>query len=145
MGLSECLKHKNIAETVDSACKDKQRTPLHMASRVRMVELALTPGSYYNILMTWCSVPSPAQGIYNHWRKQDYTVEALFPNHSIHVTVFFFFLQSGKLDFVQSLMDRDPRLLVKDKLGNTPLHYAAERYPEILDSMLKKAQEFGTN
>ena len=34
LGLSECLKHKKIAETVDSACKDKQRTPLHMASRV---------------------------------------------------------------------------------------------------------------
>lgn len=34
-------------------------------------------------------------------------------------------------------------LLVKDKLGNTPLHYAAERYPEVLDSMLKKAQELG--
>lgn len=83
LGLSECLKHKKISETVDSACKDKQRTPLHMASR------------------------------------------------------------SGKLDFVQSLMDFDPRILVKDKLGNTPLHYAAERYPEVLDSMLKKAQELG--
>ena len=41
-------------------------------------------------------------------------------------------------------MDHDPRLLVKDKLGNTPLHYAAERYPEVLDSMLKKAQQLGT-
>jgi len=54
-------------------------------------------------------------------------------------------LQSGKLDFVQNLMDFDPRILVKDKLGNTPLHYAAERYPDVLDSMLKKAQELGTN
>ena len=54
-------------------------------------------------------------------------------------------LQSGKLDFVQSLMDFDPRILVKDKLGNTPLHYAAQRYPEVLDSMLKKAQELGTS
>ncbi|KAJ7386298.1 85/88 kDa calcium-independent phospholipase A2 [Desmophyllum pertusum] len=85
MNLQECLKHKKIADTVDSSCKDKQRTPLHMASR------------------------------------------------------------SGKLDFVQSLMDCDPRLLVKDKLGNTPLHYAAERYPEVLDSMLKKAQELGNH
>jgi len=34
LGLSECLKHKMIAETVDSTCKDNQRTPLHMASRV---------------------------------------------------------------------------------------------------------------
>lgn len=42
-------------------------------------------------------------------------------------------------------MDRDPRLLVKDKLGNTPLHYAAERYPEVLESMLKKAQDLGKN
>ena len=56
-----------------------------------------------------------------------------------------YLLQSGKLDFVQSLMDFDPRILVKDKLGNTPLHYAAERYPEVLDSMLKKAQELGTS
>lgn len=54
------------------------------------------------------------------------------------------FMQSGKLDFVQSLMDFDPKLLVKDKLGNTPLHYAAEKYPEVLNSMLKKAQELGT-
>jgi len=53
-------------------------------------------------------------------------------------------LQSGKLDFVQTLMDVDPRILVKDKLGNTPLHYAAERYPDVLASMLKKAQELGT-
>lgn len=83
VGLSECLKHKEIADSVDSACKDKQRTPLHMASR------------------------------------------------------------SGKLDFVQTLMEHDPRLLVKDKSGNTPLHYAAERYPEILDSFLKKAKELG--
>ena len=56
-----------------------------------------------------------------------------------------YLLQSGKLDFVQSLMDFDPRILVKDKLGNTPLHYAAQRYPEVLDSMLKKAQELGTS
>lgn len=42
-------------------------------------------------------------------------------------------------------MDFDPRILVKDKLGNTPLHYAAERYPDVLDSMLKKAQELGTS
>lgn len=42
-------------------------------------------------------------------------------------------------------MDHDPRLLVKDKLGNTPLHYAAEKYPEVLDSILKKAQELGTS
>lgn len=41
-------------------------------------------------------------------------------------------------------MEHDPRLLVKDKSGNTPLHYAAERYPEILDSFLKKAKELGT-
>lgn len=34
IGLPECLKHKKITETVDSSCKDKQRTPLHMASRV---------------------------------------------------------------------------------------------------------------
>ena len=54
-------------------------------------------------------------------------------------------MQSGKLDFVQSLMDFDPRILVKDKMGNTPLHYAAERYPDALDSMLKKAQELGTS
>jgi len=40
-------------------------------------------------------------------------------------------------------MDFDPKLLVKDKLGNTPLHYAAEKYPEVLNSMLKKAQELG--
>ena len=53
------------------------------------------------------------------------------------------FLQSGKLDFVKSLMDFDPKLLAKDKLGNTPIHYAAEKYPEVLNSMLKKAQEFG--
>lgn len=42
-------------------------------------------------------------------------------------------------------MDFDPRILVKDKLGNTPLHYAAERYPDVLDSMLKKAQQLGTS
>ena len=42
-------------------------------------------------------------------------------------------------------MDFDPRILVKDKMGNTPLHYAAERYPDALDSMLKKAQELGTS
>ena len=55
------------------------------------------------------------------------------------------FIQSGKLDFVQSLMDFDSKakLLVKDKLGNTPLHYAAEKYPEVLNSMLKKAHELG--
>ena len=41
-------------------------------------------------------------------------------------------------------MDFDPKLLVKDKLGNTPLHYAAEKYPEVLNSMLKKAQGLGT-
>ena len=40
-------------------------------------------------------------------------------------------------------MDFDPKLLVKDKLGNTPLHYAAEKYPEVLKTMLKKAQELG--
>lgn len=42
-------------------------------------------------------------------------------------------------------MDHDPRLLVKDKLGNTPLHYAAEKYPAVLDSILKKAQDLGTS
>ena len=40
-------------------------------------------------------------------------------------------------------MDFDPKLLVKDKLGNTPLHYAAEKYPEVLNTLLKKAQELG--
>ena len=40
-------------------------------------------------------------------------------------------------------MDFDPKLLVKDKLGNTPLHYAAEKYPEVLKTLLKKAQEVG--
>ena len=55
----------------------------------------------------------------------------------------FSLFQSGKLNVVQSLMDFDPKLLVKDKLGNTPLHYAAEKYPEVLNSMLKKAQELG--
>ena len=53
------------------------------------------------------------------------------------------FLQSGKLDFVQSLMEFGPKLLVKDKLGNTPVHYAAEKHPEVLDTMLKKAQDLG--
>lgn len=85
VGLSECLKHKAISDSIDSACKDKKRTPLHLASR------------------------------------------------------------SGKLDFVKSLMDFDPKLLAKDKLGNTPIHYAAEKYPEVLNSMLKKAQEFGNH
>lgn len=85
VNLTECLENKEIADTVDSACQDKQRTPLHLASR------------------------------------------------------------SGKLEFVQSLMDFDPKLLVKDKLGNTPLHYAAEKYPEVLNTLLKKAQELGNH
>ena len=54
-----------------------------------------------------------------------------------------FFPQSGKLEFVQSLMDFDPKLLVKDKLGNTPLHYAAQKYPEVVNSLLKKGHELG--
>ena len=40
-------------------------------------------------------------------------------------------------------MQFDPKLLVKDKLGNTPVHYAAEMYPEVLGTMLQKAQELG--
>ncbi|XP_074620294.1 85/88 kDa calcium-independent phospholipase A2-like [Acropora palmata] len=51
--------------------------------------------------------------------------------------------RSGKLEFVQSLMDFDPKLLVKDKLGNTPLHYAAQKYPEVVNSLLKKGHELG--
>lgn len=47
------------------------------------------------------------------------------------------------MDFVQSLMEFGPKLLVKDKLGNTPVHYAAEKHPEVLDTMLKKAQDLG--
>lgn len=42
-------------------------------------------------------------------------------------------------------MDFDPKLLVKDNRGNTPLHYAAEKYPEVLKSMVEKAQELGTH
>ena len=59
------------------------------------------------------------------------------------LVIFPFNTQSGKLEFVRSLMDFDPKLLVKDKLGNTPLHYAAEKYPEVLNTLLKKAQELG--
>ena len=34
VGLPECLKHKAIADSIDSSCSDKKRTPLHLASRV---------------------------------------------------------------------------------------------------------------
>ncbi|XP_048577713.1 85/88 kDa calcium-independent phospholipase A2 [Nematostella vectensis] len=50
-------------------------------------------------------------------------------------------VRSGKVDFIQkAIRDFDPSSLVKDKLGNTPLHYAAENYPEILTSVIQKAQ-----
>jgi ankyrin repeat protein len=47
------------------------------------------------------------------------------------------------MDFLQSLTSLNARDFVKDKLGNTPLHYAAENYPDMLISMVQKAQYLG--
>ena len=46
------------------------------------------------------------------------------------------------MEFVQGLMNSNAKL-AKDALGNTPLHYAAEKYPEVLDTLLSTAQGVG--